>query len=67
MSSNGNTDTNKYGFYPKLDLEKLSIILTIENANMLRINPELLAAGKSPEEEQPNDVEGPSRYPINQV
>ena len=65
--SNGNGGTNKYGFYPMLDLEKLSIILTIENANMLRINPELLEAGKIQEEGQSNNDAGPIGYTINQV
>ena len=50
-----------------LDLEKLSIILTIENANMLRINPELLESGKSQEGGQSNNDAGPNGYTINQV
>ena len=34
--------SNKYGFYPMVDLEKLLVILTIDNAQVLRINPELI-------------------------
>ena len=36
----------EYGFYPMPDLEKLLVILTIENAQMLRINPKLLETGE---------------------
>ena len=41
-----------------LDLEKLSLILTIDNANMLRINPELLEASKNQDEEKSNSEDG---------
>ena len=36
------------------DLDKLQFILTIENANMLRINPELLESTQNQDSEQVN-------------
>ena len=41
-SANTVQGSNKYGFYPMVDLEKLLVILTIDNAQVLRINPELI-------------------------
>ena len=37
------------------DLDKLQFILTIENANMLRINPELLNSSQNNDNEQVNE------------
>ena len=67
MSSNGGSGANKYGFYPMLDLEKLSIILTIENANMLRINPELLVSGSVQDGEQSSSDDGRLDWLMNQA
>jgi hypothetical protein len=39
-----------------LDLDKLQFILTIENANMLRISPELLESSQNKDNEQMNQV-----------
>ena len=50
-----------------LDLEKLSIILTIENANMLRINPELLVSANTLEGEQSSSDDGRLDRSMNQV
>ena len=50
-----------------LDLEKLSIILTIENANMLRINPELLVSGNTQEGEQSSSDDGRLDWLTSQV
>ena len=43
----GTKCAREYGFYPMPDLEKLLVILTIENAQMLRINPKLLETNES--------------------
>ena len=43
----------EYGFYPMPDLEKLLVILTIENAQMLRINPKLLETNESLDNQSP--------------
>ena len=46
------------------DFEKLMVILTIENAQMLRINPELLEMNQN----QENDLEGTNNNKsLNQV
>ena len=58
VSSENSPGANKYGFYPKLDLDKLSLILSIENSNMLRINPELLEASNNQGGEQTNSESG---------
>ena len=39
-----------------LDLDKLQFILTIENANMLRISPELLESSQNKDNEQVTQV-----------
>ena len=43
----------EYGFYPMPDLEKLLVILTIDNAQMLRINPKLLETNESLDNQSP--------------
>ena len=44
---NKSKGAREYGFYPMPDLEKLLVILTIDNAQMLRINPKLLETSEN--------------------
>ena len=49
------------------DLDKLQFILTIENANMLRINPELLNSSQNNDNAQVNENNDPLAWLHHQV
>ena len=63
----GTKCAREYGFYPMPDLEKLLVILTIDNAQMLRINPKLLETSEGMDNQSPEVQNERAALNITQV